>query len=189
MDDLPLELIVERVDGALQLLSPAVGEFTCARREGDLLAAGSDAGALIVLGRARRLIVPEGIEGRVCNARPERVLAPIGFRALLYQLSPIEAGGAPVPADDPGEGELGLVFRAPQAGRFYHSPEPGEAAFIEPGSELEEGTPIGLIEVMKTFAVVTYRAAGGLPKRPRVRRMVAQDGTDVARGDPLIELE
>lgn len=190
MTERTLELLVERADGRLRLLSPGVGEFTRARAKGELVSAGCDAGSLIVLGRARRLVLPAGVEGRVRNERPERVRQPVGHRALLYELEPVEAGAADAQAEDPAaDPALGLVFRAPQSGRFYHSPAPGEPPFVEVGSVLEEGAPIGMIEVMKTFAVLPYRAGRGLPARATVRRLVAPDATDVAEGDPLVELE
>jgi biotin carboxyl carrier protein len=56
----------------------------------------------------------------------------------------------------------------------------------ELGRELEPGTPIGLIEVMKTFAQVVYRAERGLPARARIVRVLARDGADVDEGAPLI---
>jgi biotin carboxyl carrier protein len=46
-----------------------------------------------------------------------------------------------------------------------------------------------MIEVMKTFAHVPYRAAGSLPKRAKVLRLIAGDGADVKQGDPLLEVE
>lgn len=184
-----LELLIERDEARVRLYSPAVGEFTCARATGDLLAAGSDAGVLLVLGRAHRLVVPAGAEGRITSARPERIHAPVGHRTLLYELAPVDAAAPDAEARDASTAQLGLVFRSPQSGRFYHSPAPGEPPFATPGSALEDGTPVGMIEVMKTFAVVPYRSGGGLPKRARVARLIAGDGTDVAAGDPLVELE
>ena len=184
-----LEFLVERDEDRVRLFSPAVGEFTCARATGDLLAGGSEAGVLLVLGRAHRLVVPAGAEGRITSAAPERVLAAVGHRTLLYELAPVDAAAPDASAHDEAAPELGLVFRSPQTGRFYHAPAPGEPPFAPPGSALEEGTPLGMIEVMKTFAVVPYRSGGGLPKRARVARLVVADGTDVAAGDPLVELE
>ena len=58
----------------------------------------------------------------------------------------------------------------------------------ESGTILEEGQPIGLIEVMKTFAHVRY-AGAGLPPRGRVAKVLVEDGAEVGAGDPLIEIE
>ncbi|MEZ5974739.1 MAG: biotin/lipoyl-containing protein [Planctomycetota bacterium] len=82
-----------------------------------------------------------------------------------------------------------MILRSPQSGRFYHRPSPGEAAFAEVGTVLEAGQPVGLIEVMKTFAHVPYASKGGLPARARVVRVLAGDGADVDSGTPLFEVE
>src|SRR5688572_19734661 len=83
---------------------------------------------------------------------------------------------------------LSAGLRAPQSGRFYHRPAPGEPAFADAGAPLADGQPIGLIEVMKTFTHVPYSAGAGLPARARLVRFVASDGGDVRQGDPLIEV-
>ena len=65
-------------------------------------------------------------------------------------------------------GASGPVVLAPQSGRFYHRPSPGEPAFVEVGGELSPGAPIGLIEVMKTFKariVLPMHAFGGYSMR------------------------
>ena len=54
---------------------------------------------------------------------------------------------------------------------------------------MSPGTPIGLVEVMKTFARIPYAAQGGLPERARVVRLIAGDGDEIQRGDPLLEVE
>ena len=81
-----------------------------------------------------------------------------------------------------------LVVHSPQSGRFHLHPSPGEAPFVSIGAVVEVGQPIGLIEVMKTFAHVRY---GGrdLPSRGRVTRVLVEDGAEVAAGEPLIEIE
>jgi biotin carboxyl carrier protein len=82
-----------------------------------------------------------------------------------------------------------LVLRSPQSGRFYQRPAPGEPQFVVAGGEIAEGTPVGLIEVMKTFTHVVYRASSSLPPRARLKRFIAGDGADVRQGDVLIEIE
>lgn len=186
-----MEVGVRRAEGRTWLESPGVGLFTEARERGAILTPGSEAGVLATLGRSIHLIVPAGVTGRIRSERPARVRHPVGHGSVLYELEDVSAlardeAAAGEHARDAGEG---LVFRAPQAGRFYHRPAPGEPAFCEVGTELEEGQPIGLIEIMKTFNHVHYKAVGGLPARARVVEIFVSDASDVGQGDPLMRLE
>ena len=185
-----LELLVQSAEGRTHLLSPSVGLFTRARRRGELLRAGAEAGVLLTLGRPTRLVVPAGLEGRVLSELPERVCAPVGYRSVLYELAPIAAAEPAIPPDERArEHGSALLFRATQSGRFYHRPTPDAPPFIAQGSIVADGDPIGLVEVMKTFAHLTYRATSGLPKRARILRILVSDGAEIAEGDPLLELE
>ncbi len=176
-------------DGRLRLLSPGVGRLTDAPERGAALAAGQAAGVLLSLGRAVTLVVPEGAHGVVVSARPERVHAPVGFGDVVFELDPagVAAGAAAAHAAAGASG--GPVVRANQSGRFYRRAAPGDPPFVDVGAVLEDGTPLGLIEVMKTFSHVVYRATGGLPPRARVTRVVAADGSDLEAGSPLLEVE
>jgi hypothetical protein len=46
-----------------------------------------------------------------------------------------------------------------------------------------------MIEVMKTFSHVAWRATRELPASARVTALKAADGADVKSGDVLLELE
>jgi biotin carboxyl carrier protein len=189
----PLELIPDRrpPNGheTLRLCSPEVGLFTRALPPGALLAPGAPAGLLYSLGRRIELVVPSGVHGRVTNARPQSVHAPVGYGTVLYELAPLAGGtGAPeVPSASVAAGAL--LFRAPHSGRFWQRAAPGEPPFVQAGTLLEEGRTVGLVEVMKTFAELHYRAGGELPARARVVRLLAADGAEVEQGSALLELE
>jgi acetyl-CoA carboxylase biotin carboxyl carrier protein len=185
-----LELLVDRSGARVRLLSPGVGWFTETRQERSVLAEGDEAGALLVLGRAHVLRVPAGVQGRIATPRKERAHAPVGWREVLYELEPIGAladvastGASPASASTDA-----LVLRSPQSGRYYHRAAPGAPAFVTAGQSIADGQPVGLIEVMKTFAHVPYRAGGALPPRAKVLRVVAADGGEVRAGDVLLEL-
>jgi biotin carboxyl carrier protein len=171
------------------LESPSVGLFTEAAAAGIALVAEAKAGVLTTLGRAYELRVPEGVAGLVDGVLHERVQAPVGFGTALYRLRPL-AGALSDSADakskSPSDGAL--VFRAPSAGRFWHRSAPGEPALVSVGDVLEAGRAVGLIEVMKTFTLVHYQPAGGLPPRARVVRIVPTDGAEIAEKAPLLEL-
>jgi len=157
---------------------------------GSVVGAGSCVGHLVTLGRPLALLLPAGIAG-VVRAQPhERVRAPVGFGDLLYELEPL--GSAAVldraaAAKQAHQGE-GLFLPAPQTGRFYHRPSPNDPPLVEAGQTIAPGTPIGLIEVMKTFTHVTYQPRENLPAEARVVRMIAGDGADVREGEALLEV-
>lgn len=188
-----LEMLVDRSQGPgarTKLLSPGVGWFTQARGEKNVLAEGDDAGALLVLGRAHVLRVPAGVHGRIATPRPERVHAPVGWGDVLYELEPLEASNVASSASASASSSStgALVLRSPQSGRFYHRAAPGAPAFVAAGQTIADGQPVGLIEVMKTFAHVPYRAGAALPPRAKIVRVVAADGAEVRAGDVLLEL-
>jgi acetyl-CoA carboxylase biotin carboxyl carrier protein len=192
-----LELLVGSRGEVTKLLSPGVGLFTAARAAGDLLAPGASAGVLFVLGKAFELVVPRGVEGRVRTPPPARTRQPVGWGDLLYEVEASAAGAKP--AEETGvavgraealapDGAAGAwLVRSPQSGRFYLRPGPGDEAFAPPGATVEAGQPMGLIEVMKTFAHVRYPTEG-LPARARVVRVLVEDGAEIAAGEPLFEV-
>jgi biotin carboxyl carrier protein len=190
MSEAPLAMLARRADGRIELCSPGVGYFTCAAAAGRALVAGQGAGVLLTLGRARELLVPEGVAGAVHGPAPERVHAPVGYGTVLYVLDELSAGPRSAARESEANSTDGaLVFRSPSTGRFWHRTTPGDPLLAQAGDVLEPGRAIGLIEVMKTFTLVHYSASGGLPQRARVKRVLAGDGAEVAERAPLFELE
>lgn len=192
-----LELSIDADGEGIRLLSPEVGFFVGARATGDALVAGERAGVILALGRRFELVVPPSVSGVIVSKAPERTRHPVGFGDVLYELAPVTAAGSARSAGRPAATQSasapgstsGLVLRAPQSGRFYHRSKPGDPAFTSAGETVKDGQPVGLIEVMKTFSHVLYRAGDGWPASARVVRVVAQDGADVKSGDALLELE
>jgi biotin carboxyl carrier protein len=183
-----IPLLLERDGERLLLRSPEVGLFSRAHGRGALLAPGAPAGVLHSLGRCFELVVPATASGRVVNAPPERVLAPVDHGALLYELAPL-ADAVAEEARPSAATSGALPFRAPCSGRFWQRPAPGAAAFVSAGDILTDGTTVGLIEVMKTFTHLVYRAGGDLPERARLVRFTVADGGEVVDGGTLLELE
>jgi acetyl-CoA carboxylase biotin carboxyl carrier protein len=185
-----LELVLDRDGERVLLRSPEVGLFTCALPAGALLAPRAAAGVLHSLGRRFDLVVPAGAAGRVVSAPPERVLAPVGYGTVLYELAPladVASGAAPAASASPSASGA-LLFRAPSSGRFWQRPSPSDPPFVKAGDVVEDGRNLGLIEVMKTFTHVVYRAVDELPRRARVVRFLVADGGDVEEGGALLEL-
>lgn len=185
-----LSLRVARVGDLVQLLSPSVGTFTSPRPEGSVLSGGQTAGVLHTLGRAYELVVPEDVSGVVRTPAPQLVHQPVGYGSVLYELGALAASATTGSAQqDSGATSAAPVFRSPSAGRFWHRTSPNDPPLIQVGGVIEVGKPIGVIEVMKTFAYVSYAAHSGLPARARVVRVLAADGAEVAEKTALFELE
>lgn len=170
-------------EGRIALAAPAVGLWADPPALGARLGPGDAAGFLLVLGRAHALRVPAGCAGTVVSAPPELRHAPRGYGETLLLLDAGAARAAPAAAPPPAAAD-GL--RAPQAGRFWRRPAPGAPPFVEEGAELGDGQTYGLLEVMKTFQPLKHRPEAGRPAR--LRRWLAEDGAEVAEGQPLAEL-
>jgi biotin carboxyl carrier protein len=168
---------------------PGVGLFTNAARDGMALVAGARAGTLLTLGRAYELRVPDDVAGIVDGDLHERVQSPVGYGSVLYRLRPLAGATESASKNAAGSASSGApLFRSPSAGRFWHRAAPGEPALVSTGDVIEAGRAIGLVEVMKTFTLVHYQPAGGLPARARVVRVLVADGAEVAEKAPLLEL-
>jgi acetyl-CoA carboxylase biotin carboxyl carrier protein len=90
---------------------------------------------------------------------------------------PRATGAAPA-AEDP---RLHSVC-APLLGTFYRAPKPGSPPFVEVGSQVQESTVIGIIEVMKLMNTVRAGANG------TVSEILARDGALVEYGEPLLRI-
>jgi biotin carboxyl carrier protein len=186
-----IDLLVSDANGERVLRSPDVGWFTLALPRGALVAPGETAGVLTRLGTSFDLRVPTAAHGVIVSDPPDLVRKPVGYGDVLYRFAPLEAAHAQQSPSrpTPAASTAALVLRAPQSGRFYHRPAPGEEPFVAIGAIVKDGQPVGMIEVMKTFSHVTWRATRDLPARARVVALSVADGADVKAGDVLLELE
>lgn len=101
---------------------------------------------------------------------PTLAAAPAPVAAVAYAPAtaarpPVAPAAAKAPAAAPtpvaAEDQSGSgVIAAPLMGRFYPRPEPGAPAFVLVGSEVQEDTVVGLIEVMKLFNTVQAGVRG-----------------------------
>jgi acetyl-CoA carboxylase biotin carboxyl carrier protein len=183
------ELIAEVEGERVRLLSPGVGLFSAAVPAGRVLVPGEEAGVLRTLDVSAHLIVPAGVGGRVVSEPPRRVHQPVDYGTCLYELTVVGDSLVPEPTEAEKLVADGLVVVAPHAGRFWHSPAPGEPPFAAVGKELAEGSAVGVLEVMNTFNNVSYRAVGGLPPRARIAEVLVGDGDEVDEGQPLLAVE
>ncbi len=174
--------------GPWEVRSPAVGWWSAAPQNGEVLLPGSRVGRLKRLNRFVELHLPAGHAGRVEGVPRARVVA-VGYRDPLFRLVALESGGAGVahePQSDRADlpaGQRAVV--SPTDGVFYRRPDPASLPLIEVGDRLRVGQPIGLVEVMKTFHQIAY-GGPGLPEEAEVVEIRRGDGEEVAAGDVLV---
>jgi biotin carboxyl carrier protein len=72
-----------------------------------------------------------------------------------------------------------LTIASPLPGTFYRRPSPEAAPYVGEGDSIEEGTVVGIIEIMKTFYDVPSEHAGVL------ERFLVEDASLVDAGDPI----
>ena len=72
---------------------------------------------------------------------------------------------------------------APLTGIFYRSASPQSPPFVQPGTVVNAGDVIGLIEAMKLFNEIRSTKSG------TVRRVLAENGQLVRAKQPLVELD
>lgn len=84
------------------------------------------------------------------------------------------------PAVDPDAG-LHMV-KSPIVGTFYGSASPGAAAFVAPGSHVEKGQVICIIEAMKLMNEIESDASG------EVVKCLVSNGQPIEYGQPLFSI-
>jgi acetyl-CoA carboxylase biotin carboxyl carrier protein len=93
------------------------------------------------------------------------------------------AAPAAKPAAELVVAEPGLTpIPAPMVGKFYAAPSPSDPPYVTPGTVVEAGATVGLIEVMKVFTSVKTETAGV------VERILVSNGEFVEFGQPLFLL-
>ncbi len=107
------------------------------------------------------------------NSAP--TLAP---QTLPAQPERPSAASALEAAEDPTT----AVVSAPLLGTFYRAPKPGAAPYVEVGSQVEEDTIVGIIEVMKLMNTVRAGVRG------KVVQILGRDGALVEYGEALMRV-
>jgi acetyl-CoA carboxylase biotin carboxyl carrier protein len=173
--------------------APAVGVLEGLPEPGRLLDGGSLLGTFKILGRRVPVLLPPGASGRVESLLVEDSSVPVGFGQAILELAHLEAGPAEeAAAAEQGDGAedagLGIIeVRSPTHGVFYRRPSPDRAAYVEVGSQVERGTVLGLVEVMKCFNPVTLQG-GDADLRGVVARILAEDVSEVGFGQVLFHI-
>lgn len=168
------------------VLAPALGVWHAPPAEGDLLGPLARLGWLERVGRRRPLHLPVGVVGRVVEAPSERVV-PVEYGQRLLRLASLgkEARSERRPGSRSVASAPGFDVVSPVDGVFYRGPGPQAPPFVEVGTRLRAGQPIGLVEVMKTFNQVLYGAIG-LPDEAVVLEVRCGDAEEVRAGQTLL---
>jgi acetyl-CoA carboxylase biotin carboxyl carrier protein len=177
-------------NGELLVVAPSVGTYGFAPRVGEVLVGGSRAGRLTTLDRTSELVLPSGVTGRVAERLCTTRSNPVEYGEVLLRLVPVKADGvgegvvsaAEAAAKDLPEGTFAVT--SPTHGMFYRRPGPDAPAYVEVGSQVEQGARLALVEVMKCFSAITY-GGGSLPTRAEIVEIRAQDTSEVAADEIL----
>jgi len=177
-------------DGSRLVLAPAVGVWSDVPAPGTLLAPGAGIGTLRQLNRRSSLRLPPDVGGEVRGGPLGLRALPVGYGEPLFSLVPFARAATPadgaacLPADTDPDAQQWAVI-APTDGVFYNRPAPDAAPYVELGSRIRSGEPVGLIEVMKTFNQIPYDIPGA-PETAVVVEIRCTDRSEVQAGATLI---
>lgn len=184
-------VLVRRAGEEIELRAPAVGWWRAAPPVGTVVGPGDALGEMLVLGTRTALVLPDDAHaGRIVARVGTGARTAVAYGEVLCRLGAlaldgggaIRDGGAGPDATDVPEGFFGV--RAATAGVFYARPGPDRPPFVEAGSALRLGDPLGLVEVMKTFNPIAY-GGDGAPETAVVEDVRVRDGDEIHAGQVL----
>jgi biotin carboxyl carrier protein len=146
---------------------------------------------LVQLNRRYRLVLPDGAGGVVGEGVSALRVVAVEHGQPLFRLRAVEREWSEPSASKAASGdELAAGVHAvvsPTDGVFYRRPSPDAEPFVEVGSRVARGQPVGLVEVMKTFNQIVYGGAG-VPDEAEVLEIRCGEAEEVRAGQPLIVL-
>jgi biotin carboxyl carrier protein len=177
-------------EGSTRILAPGVGWWSELPPQGALLGPGSVIGSLSQLNQSFRMVLPEGAAGGIAVDMPRKRALAVEYGELLFRLTPVgeismdgaEAGSSSG-GEEVAEGSGAIV--SPTDGVFYRKPGPDAPPFVEVGSRIRPGQPIGLVEVMKTFNQILYEGPG-CTEEAEVVEIRCEDAQEVSAGQILV---
>jgi biotin carboxyl carrier protein len=180
-------------EGRTRVVSPAVGIWTDHPGPGALLGPGSRIGFLARLNHRFALVLPDGVEGRVAPGLPRDRALAVEYGQSLFELSPPHEGEGPqLSAEERDSRRAGAglapgtwAVLSPTDGVFYRRPSPVSPPFVEPGSRVRTGDPVGLVEVMKTFNQIAF-GGPGFPDEAVVAEIRCADAEEIRAGQILM---
>jgi acetyl-CoA carboxylase biotin carboxyl carrier protein len=94
------------------------------------------------------------------------------------------AGPEPAPAETAASNGA-LTIDAPMVGTFYRAESPGAEPFVEVGTEVQAGTVVCLIEVMKMMNSVQAGLAGTIVEICAENAQLVESGEQLFRVEPV----
>ena len=160
---------------------------------GTYLKPGSKVGVAEVLRTRFSLVLPEGARGTVVETFIPNQETAIEYRKPLLRLGKgMEHGSLGRGKSDNEtaavEAAGGIRIESPSHGIFYRRPDPDSPPYVEEGDVIEQGTVLGLVEVMKCFNQIRFQGPA-FPERVKIVSIRHQDAAEVESGQTLFVLE
>jgi len=121
-------------------------------------------------------IVKSAPAGVVSMVAPAAVAAPVAAPVIAAAAPAVAAAAEPAAVK-------GHVVKSPMVGTFYRSASPGAKAFVEVGSQINEGEAICIVEAMKIMNEIEADKSG------TVTQILVENGHAVEYGQPLFIIE
>lgn len=173
-----------------KILSPAVGIYVSMPKHGGYLKEGSAAGRLRILNTELELIIPRGISGFITDLAADSGEIKVDYGTPLFRLATgslndieeKEKVKKTIAGEEVPHGTIPV--RSPTEGIFYRKPSPDANFYVAEGDKVEEGSILGLVEVMKSFNPINY-GGPGFPEEATIFRICTQDSVEVKPGQIL----
>jgi len=121
----------------------------------------------------------DGLSLHVSRNGAAPIAAPAGRQAPAPE-PPAPAAPSPPPPAAPADGLLAI--ESPMLGTFYRADAPGRPPFVDVGSEVEPGTVVAIVEVMKMMNSIEAGVAG------TIEEVCAANAELVEQGQPLFRV-
>jgi acetyl-CoA carboxylase biotin carboxyl carrier protein len=105
-----------------------------------------------------------------------------GFSLHVVRGSATAAGLEPAPSASEADVDGVVTIESPMLGTFYRAEAPGAAPFVDVGTQVDAGSTVCLIEVMKMMSSIAAGVAGTIVE------VCAENAELVEHGQPLFRV-
>ncbi len=105
-----------------------------------------------------------------------------GFSLHVVRGSATAAGPEPAPSASEADVDGVVTIESPMLGTFYRAEAPGAAPFVDVGTQVDAGSTVCLIEVMKMMSSIAAGVAGTIVE------VCAENAELVEHGQPLFRV-